>query len=301
MKKRLSQEEWVSSEEFFTTSYLTIDKIRQACNWKNDLSVWIAIDLFLFYCKCCSIQQTRQAYCTNSFCSEWLWYWKNTITKYKNLLEDVWCVEQICERDASWKVSKRYVKVNFAIHIPTSEMWFQEDVVSEGTNTGWYKKEILDDIKDKNHDENFEDTNAPNKSGIENKEKRDAFEEIRKSFPHPRTSNKKTSFENYMKNSASVDDIKKEIDLLNVEYFYGVLEIKYWKAFERWIRDIVPNTSIVYESRIKAIVYKHWTIPSEKKKLYADKLFTLPNDLVKKYSSERKELYWPKITFNFKK
>jgi len=219
MKKRLSKEEWVSSEELFSTSYLTFDKIRYFCKDIKWIDSSKAIDLYLFYCKCVSMQETKQVFCSVRFAAEWMWRTTDTITKYRNALEEVWCVENICKRDEKWKVLWWYVKVKFAIPCTTkAPSGFDPDLGGEGQNTGGYKDKILDDKKEKICKKDSEDTNAPDK--IENKEKKDAFEEIRKSFPHPRTSNKKTSFENYMNNSASVDDIKKEIDLLNVEYFH---------------------------------------------------------------------------------
>ena len=149
-----------------------------------------------------------------------------------------------------------------------------------------YKKEIV------------EDTDAL--TIIEDKEKKTAFESVWKAFPHPRTSNKKISLANYMWNTYSADEILKEISLLNIEYAYGLADIKYWKAFERWIRDVTVSSDVVYRSRIREIVFKQMFLPTEKKIQMRDYLNMIPRELVQEFSSEWKEKHWQKITFNLK-
>lgn len=157
MKKRISETEWVAQEEFFTTSYLTIDLIRKYCKENKWYSQWKAIDLFLFYAKCCSIQETKKIFCSTRFAAEWLWYTTDTITKYKKLLESIGCVVQECKRDKEWKIDWWYILIKYAISPKMVSEWLGQgvsdsawsglnrDLGSEGQNTVWVKDKILDE------------------------------------------------------------------------------------------------------------------------------------------------------------
>lgn len=152
IQKRISKEKWVSKDEFFVTSFLTIDLIRKRCKETNSHDAWKAIDLFLFYAKCSSIQETKKVFCSVRFASNWLWYSTWTITKYKKALEDIGCIEQIRDTDDNGKVKWRYINVKFAIKegVSTSEMWVDPHVGTEIQNAGWVKEEMLDEEKETN-------------------------------------------------------------------------------------------------------------------------------------------------------
>ena len=125
MQKRVTKEEWIGSEEFFTTTYLTIDLIRKWCKENKWYDAWKAIDLYLFYAKCSNIQETRTIYCTREFASKWLWYSIDTITKYKKALENIWCITQICKKSEDWKVEWRYISIKLATSrvLEPEEVW----------------------------------------------------------------------------------------------------------------------------------------------------------------------------------
>lgn len=247
VKKRISQDEWVSSDELFSTSYLTFDKIRDWCKNNKWIDASKAIDLYLFYCKGVSIQETKQVYCSVRFAAKWLWRTTDTITKYRKVLESIWCIEHICKRDDLWKVLWWYVKVKFAIPCPTkASSGLNPDVGQEGQNTGWYKNKILDDIKIKNWElENFENsyinntdyeglTNmecAPvinkkkNNISIENKEK--MFIEYWKLYPNKQW--KAKSLEWYKKNVT--EELHKKIIKWVISYKRNSEEKKLRKEF----------------------------------------------------------------------
>lgn len=184
MQKRISQEEWISSDNFFTTTYLTIDLIRKYCKENKWYESWKAIDLYLFYAKCSSIQETKRIYCTREFASTWLWYWIDTITKYKKALEEIWCITQICKRWEDWKVDWWYIDIRLATtrgskpEVEWSHQWSQtppNTVVNKDINTvvnklsndnknqDFWSEEILDSVEE---DQSLEQEKAVSNNSI---------------------------------------------------------------------------------------------------------------------------------------
>lgn len=159
MKKRISQEEWIGSEEIFSTTFLTIDLIRKYCAENVWVDVGIALNIFLFYAKCASIQETKQVFATDKFVADGLGYSRETILKYRNILQTIWCIEKIIKREW-WKMVWHYVKIKYSVcgRSPTmvdQPLWSKPD-----TNTDLNKDLNADVLKELNTDILSKDNNS---------------------------------------------------------------------------------------------------------------------------------------------
>ena len=151
MKKVQSQETWHSFNELFSTTYYSFDKIRYFCLNNKDFTQWTMIDIYLFYCKCSSIQETSTVFATNDFVCNGLWYWEKTLTKYFKALSELWFLERVVKRDKESNIIWHYVRVRFVSNQLKSD--FESDRTSsqiapdDPPNTIDIKQEILVDIK----------------------------------------------------------------------------------------------------------------------------------------------------------
>lgn len=249
MQKRVTKEEWIGSEEFFTTTYLTIDLIRKWCKENKWYDAWKAIDLYLFYAKCSNIQETRTIYCTREFASKWLWYSIDTITKYKKALENIWCITQICKKSEDWKVEWRYISIKLATSrvLEPEEVWTHywfntppNTVVNKDLNT------------ELNKEKNNTSFSSDNSNSINEK-----FNSAWTSFPHARWSHKARSLANFKKKLEEWFDVDIMILILKWKIASWICDQKFLPAFERRVRDLVP---IDIENELRNICSKIRTL-----------------------------------------
>lgn len=260
MRKRISKEERIAQEEIFSTSYLTFDLIRKYCNDNKWYDAGIAINIYLFYSKCVSVQETKQVKASIRFVANWLWYNESTVSKYKELLEKIWCIEQMIKKE-NWKIKGRYIKVKFAIKnielcgLTTSG--FDQELEQTTQNTEWIKDKILNESK-KNTENDF--SSNSNEDAI-NKEKKTTpkkniypqdFEALRKLFPHARGVNKQDWLKARNETNPNVDQIVDEVKLLEIEIKYNIVDPTFIPATERWIRKYIYN-EFMFKQRIKKI------------------------------------------------
>lgn len=71
------------------------------------------VALYMFYHKQCKIQKTNQSFTTSNFVMQWLRWWRDRFAKAKNLLTDLWLVEDISDKWEDWKIKWWYIKLNY--------------------------------------------------------------------------------------------------------------------------------------------------------------------------------------------
>lgn len=165
MNKRISQEEWVAQENLFATSYLTFDLIWKWCREHKGFDASKALELYIFYSRCSSIQETKRIRATNSFAWKWLGRSDETVGKYLKALEDIWCVEKISTREDDGKIWKTYVKIKYAVGTTVeATTGFDPIQAQNGLNADVNKKENADVSVSANADsfsDREEDLNIP--------------------------------------------------------------------------------------------------------------------------------------------
>ena len=149
MKKRISNTEWVWADEIFSTTFLTIDLIRKYCEDSVWFDSWIAINIYLFYAKCASVQETKRVFAKTTFVAKGLWYSRDTIIKYRGILKEVWCIEDVEVRE-KWVIRWHYVKVNFAVVSTEARVGFEPESGQVDTNADINKLINTDEVKELN-------------------------------------------------------------------------------------------------------------------------------------------------------
>lgn len=99
-----------ANELFWITSY-TYDRIMEVW-WKQ----WPdAFALYFKLMKQARIQQTNQTYSLNSFLKDGMWWWTDRLRNAKNILKNLWLVDDVNLQDEKWKIIGHYVRVNYLI------------------------------------------------------------------------------------------------------------------------------------------------------------------------------------------
>ena len=102
----------LDANEIFWTTFYTYDRIMDLW-WKN----WPdAFALYVKYIKQSRIQETNQTRTLNSFLRDWLKRTDERLKKARDVLKDLWLIDDIVIRDELWKIKWHYVRVNFLIN-----------------------------------------------------------------------------------------------------------------------------------------------------------------------------------------
>ena len=135
-----------ANELFWITSY-TYDRIMEVW-WKQ----WPdAFALYFKLMKQARIQQTNQTYTLNSFLKDGMWWWTDRLRNAKNILKNLWLVDDVNVQDKKWKIIGHYVRVNYLIdeekirtagityNVSTCWLWPQMDENHQWTpaTCGW--------------------------------------------------------------------------------------------------------------------------------------------------------------------
>lgn len=103
----------IDIDEYVWITFYTIDRIKAEW-WKSASD---ALMLYFEYTRKVRIDRTNQPRATNEYMMDekCLWRWKERFLKAKRVLQWLWLIEQIADRDEKWKVKKWYIKVNYII------------------------------------------------------------------------------------------------------------------------------------------------------------------------------------------
>ena len=94
-------------QKIILTSTQTICNLFDYENWAD------LVALYMFYHKQCKLQKTNQSFTTSNFVMQWLRWGRDRFAKAKNLLTDLWLVEDISDKWEDWKIKGWYIKLNY--------------------------------------------------------------------------------------------------------------------------------------------------------------------------------------------
>ena len=102
----------LDANEIFGMTFYTYDRILEEWGtyWPDALALYIKL------IKQTRIQQTNQTYSLDSFLENWLWWWYKRLKNAKEVLKNLWLMDNIVIRDTQGKVVWHYVRVNFLIN-----------------------------------------------------------------------------------------------------------------------------------------------------------------------------------------
>ena len=309
--------------EIFWMPFYTYDRIMEEW-WKN----WPdAFALYVKLIKQSRIQQTNQTYSLNSFLKDWLKRTDERLKKAKDILKNLWLINDIIVRDELGRIIWHYVRVNYLINenkVRTLGMDYNLSTTPEiqdmdNANCGKSETNALSNINinalsniKENNNENSQEQSQDTNNSIP-KQNNDT----------PNLTNGDLTFENIYKlfyhkswHKPSIDKCRKVFDSLNLDIeWYNMLvkdlnlfriEYKYWikdQMYRPWFEKYVGwfNAEWVNEEyRLRTIIKFHMENREDiekMKKRYKDLCDTFWKDaidkLVKEYGRAKN-----KITLN---
>jgi hypothetical protein len=239
-----------ANELFWITSY-TYDRIMEVW-WKQ----WPdAFALYFKLMKQARIQQTNQTYSLNSFLKDGMWWWTDRLRNAKNILKNLWLVDDVNLQDEKWKIIAHYVRVNYLIdeekvrtsgmtyNLSTCWLWPQMDENHQWvpTTCGWTATNALS-------------TKYINALSTQNKI-HIPFETFWKEFPHARKGKKAESKKYY--EQLDTNEVMKQVQILKRKIKAWLQDWQYIPACERWIRDFTPLNDDVVKQDLVRICKRH--------------------------------------------
>lgn len=115
-----------------STTLPTIDKLME---YKNG---WDAILLYFRYVRQARLQKTNTTYSKDTFMAEWMWWSVNKFYKVKKILTDNNLIETVIRTWEDWKITWKYVKINFIIkEVDKSTIQSKNDTMEKPYDGKW--------------------------------------------------------------------------------------------------------------------------------------------------------------------
>lgn len=299
-----------ANELFWITSY-TYDRIMEVW-WKQ----WPdAFALYFKLMKQARIQQTNQTYSSNSFLKDGMWWWTDRLRKAKNILKNLWLVDDVNIQDKKWKIIGHYVRVNYLIdeekvrtagmtyNLSTCWLWPQmdENHLWTPSTCGWTATNALStkyinawSTKIENNCLSKNKTTTSSKKKELTAEQTEAFERVWKEYPQK--THKKDARKHFLECDYDelMFDAKQKKRMVELE----VIEKQYVKWWWRWMEEFSPQSNSQKLQDMRRIFEKHMEIWWEDMRERMERMKDdFPDVDFKKLASDYNEKN--KIKFNF--
>ena len=233
----------LDTNELFWVTIYTFDMIMETW-WR----IWPdAFALYFKLMKQARIQQTNQTYSLNEFLKRWMWRWDDRLRNAKNVLKKLWLIDEINIQDEKWKITWRYIRVNYLIN---EDRIRTLGITYNLSTTGVYRQTVTPT-------DGWTDANALSTKYINawSTKYKYTFEDFWKDYPHARKW-KKSESETYFKKNDS-DEVRKQVSIMKWKLRAWLIESKYIPACERWIRDFTPINDDVIKQDLHKICKWH--------------------------------------------
>lgn len=230
----------LDANEIFWMTFYTYDRIMEAGGKK-----WAdAVALYIKLLKQARLQETSQTYSLNSFLEEYFWRWHERLANVKNILKQLWLIDDVVIRWEGGKLQWHYVRVNYLIDeqkVRTSALTYNltdslENRQSVSTTCGETATNAL-------YTQYINALNTQNKILV-------PFETFWKEYPHARKWKKSESKKYYDKLDS--EEVMKQVHILKRKIKAWLQDWQFIPACERWIRDFTPiNEDVVRQDLVK--------------------------------------------------
>lgn len=173
----------LDANEIFWMTFYTYDKIMETWGkrWPD------AVALYVKLLKQARMQETNQTWSLNSFLEKSLWWGRERVQKAKKVLNTLWLIEYIQQKNDNWTMKTQFIKVNFIVNDWDLTIWRENRLTASPADGETTTNAYIHNINAwRNTIENTcqETGETVTRSKTRTRENKERFETFRKLYPH---------------------------------------------------------------------------------------------------------------------
>lgn len=275
----------LDANEIFGMTFYTANRIIETWGkrWADALALYVKL---LAQTR---IQKTNQTFTLNKFLEDYFWWWHERLAKTKNVLKELWLIDDVVIRWENGKLKWHYVRVNFLVDeekIRTSGITYNitdslENRQSVSTTCGEMATNALSNKhinawsnKLKNICQESEETVTRNKTWTsENKER---FETFRKIYPHYQSRSRKKDAKTHFL-ERDYNEMMFSVKMLKRETIIHPDKAQYVPWCHKRVNNFTPMSDYQKKQAIRELYMRHRAAGWDMKTRMEDIVRDFPN------------------------
>lgn len=248
----------LDANEIFWMTFYTYDRIMEAWGkrWPD------AVALYVKLLKQARMQETDQTWSLNSFLEKSLWWGRERVQKAKKILNTLWLIEYIHQKNEDWTMKTQFIKVKFIVNEWDLTIWLENQLTvppADGeTTTNAYIHNINASSNTIENDCQGNEQNRQTSKRRTDVEKEN-FELFRKTYPHvDGRSRKKDTKTHFIE--TDYNEIMFSARMLKWKTIIHPEEAKFVPWCQKRVNNFVPMTDYQKKQALRELYRRHMTV-----------------------------------------
>lgn len=265
----------LDANEIFWMTFYTYDRIMEAWGkrWPD------AVALYVKLLKQARMQETNQTWSLNSFLEKSLWWGRERVQKAKKILNTLWLIEYIHQKNEDWTMKTQFIKVNFIVNDWDLTIWRENQLTvspADGeTTTNAYIHNInaLSNTIENTCQGNVKESQTSERRTEENKQK---FETFWKIYPHyDSRSRKKDAKAHFLERD--YDEIMFSVKMLKRKIIMHPDKAEFVPWCHKRVNNFTPMSDYQKKQAIRELYMRHRAAGWDMKTRMEDIVRDFPN------------------------